>query len=353
MDFDKFTFAEFDNIIYLLVPAALLLVYIIYSTIKGRVFRKVFSPEVRDEMLAFYSRRNELTKVGVMLAALVLLVLALMRPQYDIKKDVEVKDSGIDIILLLDISKSMKVKDVVPDRLTAAKLEIFRLLDTLRSGRVALVPFAGIPFVQSPFTTDFGAIKQYLEALTVTDMPVGGTAIGRALKKVHDMITGTDEEFKGSKFKALVVFTDGENLESDPKEVAGMFGALEIKVFTVGIGTGFGKPVPLLDAEGRVIGYQRNQQNQPVISGLDEKLLQQIASLSGGEYFHYQGHTVSKALYSEIEKLEKYEYSDKIKDLKEERFHFFLLPALVLLMGQMMIPVGRRRRRDLSNGGDR
>ena len=117
--------------------------------------------------------------VLVVLAA-ALIVIALMRPKYGTKTD-EVKNLGIDVVLALDASKSMKVRDVVPDRLQAAHLEAVRLMDRLTGGRVGLVPFAGLAFIQTPLTSDFQVVKTYLRDLRVEDMPRGGTAIGRAL----------------------------------------------------------------------------------------------------------------------------------------------------------------------------
>ncbi|MEE2779937.1 MAG: VWA domain-containing protein [Myxococcota bacterium] len=119
-------------------------------------------------------------RVALVLGAATLLVVALMRPQHG-SRATEVKHLGVDIAVVLDASKSMKAPDVIPDRLEAAKLEIRRMLDQLHGGRVSLVPFAGLSFVQTPLTSDVEVVKTYLNDLRVEDMPRGGTAIGRAM----------------------------------------------------------------------------------------------------------------------------------------------------------------------------
>ncbi len=228
-----------------------------------------------------------------------LLVLSLMRPQQGTRAT-ELKNLGIDIALVIDASKSMKAADIVPDRLEAAKLEIHTLLDGLTGGRVGLIPFAGLAFVQTPLTSDFDVIGTYLDDLRVEDMPRGGTAIGRALieairalvpaEQLEGTLAETSEgdairdvaedldvgapEFTGSKYKAIVLLTDGEGHEGDPLAVADLAASLGVRVYTVGVGTAQGRPVPMVNDEGQVMGTMKGPDGvTPLFSELNETLL--------------------------------------------------------------------------------
>ena len=308
-------------------------------------------------------------RAGLVLGAALLIVMALMRPQQGTRAT-ELKNLGIDIAVVLDASKSMKVADVVPDRLEAAKLEIHKLLGGMNGGRVGLVPFAGLAFIQTPLTSDFDVIGTYLDDLQVEDMPRGGTAIGRALieairslvppeqlegtlaETASDSKSGAGEdrdaeasEFTGSKYKAIVLFTDGEGHEGDPLAVSELAAKLGIRVFTVGVGTAQGRPVPLINAEGQVMGTMKAGDGvTPMFSELNERLLREIAVKTGGDYFHLGPAGGLQRLRKSIDTLEKQEYEATFKHLRDDRFQLAVIPALVLLLLEAMLS-GRRRRR--------
>lgn len=356
MGFDELTLGNPGALWLLLAVAGLGVMALIGRSLSARTRARLGRPPVLDALLSDRSPVATGTRDALLLAALALGVIALARPQYGMK-DIEIRNSGIDVIVMLDVSKSMKVNDIVPDRLTASKLEIARLLDSMQGGRVALVPFAGIGFLQTPYTSDFGALKAYLDALDSRDMPIQGTAIGRAMDLALRVVEGRpldgDEgassaddvaPFPGSKHRAIVLFTDGENLTGDPMEVARRATALGIRVFTVGVGTGFGKPVPLLDDEGHHIGIQKEEDGKtPVYSALNEELLSAIAEETEGRYIHYDGRSIVPALYAGIDELEKQEYMERVVTLREERFQLALFPAAVFLALRLLLGTRRRR----------
>jgi len=360
MGFDQLTFGNPSALWGLALVALLGVAAVAHHVLTPRRQARLARPHVLATLLAHRSGSRVLVRDLLLLGALAFGVLALARPQYGLR-DTEVRNTGIDVIVLLDVSKSMKVSDIVPDRLAASKLEIDALLDRMKGGRVALLPFAGIGFLQSPYTSDFGAVKACLETLDVRDMPIGGTAIGRALDLALKVIEGRPDAagapaidvrpFEGSAHRALVVFTDGENLEGDPLQVAERAKALNVKIYTVGVGTGFGKPVPLLDDEGRQVGIQKEDDGKtPVYSALNEELLTKLAETTGGRYLHYENRSVADELYAEIDKLEKAEYLERVKSLREERFQVALAPAALLLLIRLLLGT-RRRERAPRNGG--
>jgi len=310
-------------------------------------------------------------RAGLVLGASLLIVMALMRPQQGTRAT-ELKNLGIDIALVVDASKSMKVTDVVPDRLEAAKLEIHTLLNGLHGGRVGLVPFAGLAFIQTPLTSDFDVIGTYLDDLQVEDMPRGGTAIGRALVEAirslvpADQLEGTLAEssdgdalqaaaadldteaavFTGSKYKAIILLTDGEGHEGDPHVVADLAAKLGIRLFTVGVGTAQGRPVPLINDEGQVLGTMKGPDGvTPMFSELNERLLREIAVKTGGEYFQLGPAGGLKRLRKAIDALEKQEYEATFKHLRDDRFQLAIIPAILLLLLEAMLSGRRRRRR--------
>lgn len=268
--------------------------------------------------------------------ALELMGVAAMRPRYGLK-DYAVRGIGVDIAIVLDASRSMKVPDVAPDRLGKSIIEISRLLRASGGNRVALVPFAGISFIQSPLTVDHEVIRQYLDDLRVTDIPVPGTALGRALNTAGRALGIDQAGFPGSAHKAMVVFTDGENHEGEPVEVARNLAQKGVRIFTVGVGTPEGKPIPMLNEKGVVTGLTRADDGlSPVMSRLDEALLKEVAEVTGGKYFQLSGlstgASVSEQLMKEIDSLQKAEYMSAVERLLEDRFQYPLAAAIIFML---------------------
>ncbi|MCB9729443.1 MAG: VWA domain-containing protein [Deltaproteobacteria bacterium] len=303
-------------------------------------------------------------RATLVLLSAALLVVALMRPQHG-SRETSVKNLGIDIAIVLDASKSMKVADIVPDRLGASRLEIHQLLDRLTGGRVALVPFAGLAFTQTELTSDFQVVETYLSELRVEDMPRGGTAIGRALVEgiralvPPERLEGTmaeashDQEAAapvdaptpdGSKHKAIILFTDGDDHEGNPKEAAELAKKLGIHVYTVGVGTAQGRPVPIINDSGQTIGTVKGPDGKtPLFSELNEGLLRELAQGTGGEYFHLGPTGLGDGLWKQIDALEKAEYDATFQHLRDDRFQLALAPAVLLLLLEALL-AGRRRR---------
>lgn len=362
MNLNKLRFENLDAAWGFVAVAFVILAYLFLFLWRRRVMRRAGDLPLLRELASQVSKTRQAVNAMVVVVSLILVVLTLMRPRYGVK-DGAVTNAGIDLAIVLDVSKSMKVRDVVPERLEGARLEINALLDKLQSGRVSLVPFAGVPFVQSPLTHDFGVIKDYLRDLRISDMPVGGTAIGRALREalatLEPEVDGSDKDkeligedsrqidrikqFEGSKHKAIILYTDGEDHESEPLEIAKLAADAGVRIFTVGVGTRSGNAIPILTDDGSVTGYMKAEDGKtPLISELNEALLREIAETSGGQYFQYANRSVVDDVYAQIDKLEKQEYEARFAKLGEDRFQFLLLPCIFLLL--MEIWVGDRRR---------
>jgi Ca-activated chloride channel family protein len=304
-------------------------------------------------------------KAVLTLAGAALLALALARPQFGSTTDIA-KKRGLDIVVALDFSKSMLARDTKPDRLTRAKLEVSRLLTTLDGDRVGLVAFAG-ETDRYPLTTDYDALRLFWRDLTPEDMPVGGTAIGRAIAAGTELLTaprgGTPEPGRGKEGeivpaasppegpatrpdRVMILITDGEDTESEPLEAATDAAAAGIKIYTVGIGSASGGPVPLFD-HGEMVGYAKEKGADGKVaartSHLDEETLRKIAEKSGGKYFRSDGASIGvEAVAEEIRGLRKVDIEQRLTRRYTERFHWFLFPAFALLLVEAVLSERRR-----------
>ena len=304
---------------------------------------------------------RDIGRAVLVVVAVALLVAGLAKPRWGSAED-EIKALGIDVVFVLDASKSMKLTDVVPDRLGAASHEIARTLDSLSGGRAAFVPFAGLAFEQTGLTGDFAVLKNDLANFRVEDMPRGGTAIGRGLAQAlatlfpNEPVKGEADSyereltaFEGAKHKAIVLFTDGEDHEGDALAAAEEANRRGVKIFAIGVGTPQGRPVLDIDDEGKQRGTLKGPDGQPIFSTLNVKLLKDIAGKSGGDYFLLGPEGLGIGLTEALSKLERAEYATVYQDLGEERFQWAVLPALLLLGFELWLS-GRKNHRSQPTG---
>ena len=179
-----------------------------------------------------------------LVSTFVFLMLALTRPQWGYQWE-DINQEGVDIIVALDVSRSMLAEDIKPNRLERAKRKISDLLDMLRGDRVGLVAFAGTSFVQCPLTLDYSAARIFLNAIDTDLIPVQGTALGDALRKSVKAFRTED-----NKSKAIILITDGEDQTGQALQAAKEAREVGVKVFTIGIGKEIGAPLPNPDKTG-------------------------------------------------------------------------------------------------------
>lgn len=277
-------------------------------------------------------------KAALQASGLGLFALALAQPQCGSRTELA-RRRGIDLVVALDASKSMLARDVAPDRLDRAKLELNALLDSLKGDRVGIVAFAGDAYVQSPLTSDYAAAKLFLRAVDPEQMQQGGTNIGAALQLAQHMLESAD---RGAKDRVVVLLSDGEDLSGEEMEAAESLHQAGIKVYAVGIGSEAGEPIPELGKGGEVTGYKKDASGNTVLTRLDRAGLEAVAQLTGGEFF-YQPHGVAvQQVAARIDRLQKSELESRLTVRWDERFQVFLAPGLVLLVLGTVLP-GRRR----------
>lgn len=291
-----------------------------------------------DTALPFRSPVRILLKRLMVSASLGLIVFALSGPQIGTRL-IEVKREGTDIVIVFDVSESMNASDITPSRIVKARHEIGRLLKKLKGDRVALVPFASVAFIQVPLTLDYSSVLTTLEAMDPGMIPYPGTSLGEAIKMGSQAFKS---ESKAQKIMLLI--TDSEDHETDPLQEAETASKAGIKIFTVGMATPAGAPIPIRDNRGNITGYKQYKKNT-VVSRLDEVLLKEIAEKSGGAYFRAtKSGTEFKKIFERIsgmntEEFETMQYSDY-----EDRFQWPLILALFILFLEMLIPFGKIRR---------
>ena len=213
---------------------------------------------------------------------LMLFGFALAQPQCGSKSEL-MKRKGIDVVVVLDASKSMLARDVQPSRLERAKLELSTLLDELKGDRVGLVVFAGDAFIQSPLTSDYSAVKLFLRAVDPEQMPQGGSNIGAALKLSKQVLDNAD---RGAKERVIVLLSDGEDLFGEVNEAVDALKDGNVQVLAIGVGSEGGEPIPIFNRRGEFVDYKKDTNGETVITRLDSAGLTAIAEATGGEFFY-------------------------------------------------------------------
>ena len=296
------------------------------------------------------------TRATLMLVGVALAIIAFAGPQYGSRTRV-LRKRGIDVVIALDFSKSMLAKDEHPSRIKRAKAELELLLSELDGDRVGLVAFAG-DAMAFPMTVDYSAVRLFLRDLGPMDMPVGGTAIGKALIASKRLIESSNEH-KGEetpsdpRSRVVLLLTDGEDHEGDPVAAARELSGAGIQVYAVGIGSGSGEPIPSYTADGTLTGHMKDSNGRLVMTSLspeNEETLREIASITGGKYVRAEEGTVGVTqIRRELAQLQASERQARRVTVHENRFALALLPAFLLILLEGILPeawILRRRRRE-------
>lgn len=271
-------------------------------------------------------------KYVFLLLGLGFLLLALADPQVGTRLE-EVKREGIDLFVALDVSLSMKAEDIRPNRLEKAKRDVSNLLGKLQGDRVGLIVFAGDAFVQFPLTSDYSAADLFISAVDVDAVPTPGTRIASAIELALKSFP-TDVPTQ----KAIIVVTDGENNEGDVMAVVEEANSRGVKVYTVGMGSAEGGPIPIYNAESRRVDYKRDRNGSIVLTKLDESTLQQAAAAAGGSYRRAtSGGNEIDDLFDEISALEKTEFESKQVTGYESMYQYPLALAIMFLLIELTL----------------
>jgi Ca-activated chloride channel family protein len=296
--------------------------------LKRRRLRRLADAALVPRLTDSLSPRLAALRSGCLLLGVTLLVIAVARPQWGEKLQVY-KGRGIDIVVALDASKSMRATDIKPDRLTRAKSQIAALLDNLSTNRVGIVAFAGEAQVMCPLTPDVDAAKLFLDIIDPESMPKPGTNIQHAVEAAASLF---DPKSEGSRVVLLV--TDGDNLDGDPAATTRLAVEQGIRIFAVGVGTPEGSTIP--ESQGGSTTYKKDDKDQIVVSRLAERLLLVMAKATDGRYFRSETVNLEQVVAA-LDRLQKGAIGGGEYVEYEERYQAFLLPAFLLLfLGHLM-----------------
>lgn len=279
-------------------------------------------------LLSGFSRPRKIIKTICWVTALFFIFIALLQPQWG-KKSEQVMQEGRDVLIVLDVSRSMLAQDFAPNRLEFTKFKIHHLLEKLKSERVGLLLFAGTAFVQCPLTVDQGAFSLFLNQVDAQVIASGTTALDAALAKAIDVYEKSGER----KNKIVIIATDGEDFSMNLDLIKQRAKEKNIRLFLWGIGTPQGAPIPRLLPDGRVMGHEVDDQGNVVLSKLNKTLLEQIAKDLGGNYItaRHDDRDIDY-LVKLVQSYEKEKITDRSFSSYEEQYPWFLGIAWLLLI---------------------
>ncbi|MCD4817836.1 MAG: VWA domain-containing protein [Candidatus Cloacimonetes bacterium] len=318
----------------IIIPAFLVLIGVINH---GR--KKRFLAFAEERFYNFFMQEFSVfhwsLKNALLVIALLFIIIALAQPQWGKEMQI-VKKEGIDIVVCLDVSKSMDAQDIKPSRMERAKDQISLFIDQLKGDRIAIIAFAGKSFVQCPLTDDYGAAKLFLSLLDTETVPSYGTNIGSAIEKAMTLFG------EQQKHKVIILVSDGEDLEEmaiKKAENAVKEGGI---LYSLGIGSSEGSTIPLNDESGNV-AYAKDDEGNIVFTKLDASTLIQIAETGNGDFFPI---TPQQAEIFEIMKninsIEKSKFDSRQFTRYKERYNYFLIPALLILLIEYLILIKKK-----------
>ncbi|MGC9519087.1 MAG: vWA domain-containing protein [Desulfuromonadaceae bacterium] len=307
---------------------------LIYSDITR--IKKIFGASNARAPLSHKVRR---TLAALRLLVLALFILALARPQAELVSS-EIYTEGIDIMLCVDVSNSMALIDLDLQnrrtRLDVTKEVVKSFVEGRSNDRIGMTVFATDAFLQCPLTVDYGIVQNFLNEIKIDMIPGNSTAIGNAIASSLNRLRYTD-----SKSKVIILITDGANNsgEFDPLTAAEMADALGVKIYTIGVG---GLGIPYILQNNFLFGQQLTP--VPQAERIDESTLKQIAETSNGQYFRATDTQKFREIFQQIDQLEKSKIQTQGSRRFRELFHYFLIPALVILLVEVILSQTRFRK---------
>ena len=326
-------FAQAQYLLFLILVPFFFIIQAVVLKIRKRRIRKFGDEALVSRLMPSYSEGKTWIRLLLFSIGFIFFIIGLSRPQIGARlKEHETK--GAEIMIVLDVSNSMLAEDYSPNRLERAKLAISRLVDKLRDERIGLIVFAGNSFVQLPITTDYVSAKMFLNSISTESVPVQGTAMGEAIGTAMKSFS-----LQSEKSRAVIVITDGENHEDDPVEAARQAAELGVRVFTIGVGSPEGKPIPF---EGELL---KDKNGEIVVTRLDESILKDVADAGNGLYVRAGTSEFGlNPVIAEIKKMEDEKYSSVVFEEYDEQFMNFFAIALIFFVLEMLVGDRKQKR---------
>ena len=317
---------EFEYIYLLIALPILWLSYALLLRWKRKTQAAFAKPELLLLLSPNRSQFKPTLKVILLTISIVLLILGLMNPKIGTQLET-VKREGVDIVFAIDVSKSMLAEDIAPNRIEKSKRLVSAILNQLASDRVGIIAYAAQAVPQLPITTDYGAAKMFLQALNTEMLSSQGTALDSAID-----LSGTFFDDEDQTNRVIFLISDGEDHSEEASNAASRAAELGIKIFTFGVGTENGAPIPL-KKNGIIESYKKDFEGEVVITKLNQNVLKNIAETTGGAY--QDGNDTQQVLdfvLEELKAMDKKEFEAKKFVSYKDRFQAFLITALFFLL---------------------
>ena len=319
------------KLFYILIPiiivaTALLIARFMWQKKTAQLLGGTEGPQ---PLLKNFSLTRKFSKVIFMVLSLVFLMLALARPSWGSEQQT-ISQEGRDVLIALDISRSMLAQDCKPSRLECAKSKIKELLTQLVAERVSLLVFSGVAMIQCPFTTDTQAFLNFLDMADAESISSGTTALDAALEKALSAF----EHASGRKKKLVLLFTDGEDFSQDLPAIKKKAEEKDLHLFIIGVGSPEGAPIPLYDDKGSQKGHLKDETGNTVMTRLNESLLAQLGENMNGAYIRMtQTDEDIRSIISYVHHFEKEKFDDTTLEVRNEKYFVFAaLSALFLFL---------------------
>jgi len=319
---------------------------IVWASVRqARAARSFGEPGLLAALVTYDATGRRAVKSVLLVVAMLLAFFALARPKFGSGTKI-VPATNLDVVIVLDYSKSMYARDIAPSRIARAKAEVARLVQDLPGARFGAVAFAGEP-MSFPLTSDGAAIAQFFRQLDPNDMPVGGTATARALERAREVFA-RDPKSKDH-VRVVVLVTDGEDLEGDPVEVAQNCASEGTRIDVVQIGGRAPEVIPEVGADGKISGVRRDDEGKPLTTSLSaegEAQLAKVAQVTGGTIVRAEhGDTGIDQVARGLQRMMREELSEKVETVYAEEYAWPLGIAVVLLIAEALLGEAPKRRR--------
>ena len=316
----------FQYIYLLFIIPLLWIIYALLVRWKRKTQNNFARPELLELLSPNRSKFKPTFKIILLSLSVISLVLGLMNPKIGTQLET-VKREGVDIVFAMDVSRSMLAEDIAPNRIEKSKRLVSAIINQLASDRVGIIAYAAQAVPQLPITTDYAAAKMFLQALNTDMLSSQGTALDSAID-----LAGTFFDDEDQTNRVIFLISDGEDHSEEASNAASRAAKLGIKIFTFGVGTESGAPIPL-KRDGIIESYKKDSDGEVVITKLNQNILQNIAASTGGTY--QDGNNTQNVLdfvSEQLKAMDKKEFEAKKFVSFKDRFQAFLLAALIFLL---------------------
>ena len=322
---------RFPFMLYVYIPLTILWFIWIWRGRKQKILSETDS-RLRSRLFNQMDLNRLKWKQRFLLLSMVMLVFAASGPQIGTRL-APLDRKGVDLVFTIDVSTSMNAEDVKPSRLEKAKFEISQMIRQLKGDRVALIVFAGSSHMYLPLTTDYEAARLFLDKIDTQMIPTQGTVLSSALQTGLSAFTEDD-----SKYKVLVLVTDGEDHEGQAIDLAKQAASRGMIIHTVGVGTASGSLIPVVDKQG-IRDYKRDGSGKLITSVINEAILNDIANAGNGTYVKFDNKPANfRGIMTAIDSMEKRTLKSHIYSEYEDRYQSFAILSMGLMVVGMLIP---------------